>query len=149
MALRPSWTCIAEISPFADGRAIVFAPSEDADAVEEAVRAAGYAVVSIDGTQVKSFRDAQALVATALSLPGSAATNLDALADGLRDLSRRPQRRVALLWHGAVALIERDLDGWYRLTEVLASATDDLWRGDDPGDTLFETVLFIDGFGSE
>lgn len=141
-----SWTCIADESQAADGQGIVFAATADRAHVTADLARAGYATVTIDGSGARTFRDAQALVAHALHLPESAATNLDALSDCLRDPSSWPEPRLALLWDGADALITRDLPGWYRLTDVLGGATDDLWR-DEPGDKLFETVLFLDGFG--
>lgn len=138
------WTCIANEVPRTEGLGIVFAATEDRAAIGEGLTTAGYTGFAIDGSKVASFRDAQALIAAAFGFPQSAATNLDALADSLRGLSTRPEPRLALLWDGADVLISRDLPGWYRLTEVLSTATDDLWRGDLPDDRLFETVLFID-----
>lgn len=143
------WTCIAQEVPGLEGTALVFADPADRDRVVSALSSAGYAVASFDGAGVTDFRQAQRLLAEALRLPASAGRNLDALADSLRDLTEWPDTpRLALLWDGADALISRDLSGWFRLTRVLAEATEDLWRGSgEPGDRLFETVLFVRGFG--
>ncbi|HBX82569.1 MAG: barstar family protein [Propionibacteriaceae bacterium] len=138
------WTCIADAVAGTEGVGIVFAASEDRAAVDAGLRTAGYTDIAIDGSKATDFRDVQALIADAFAFPPSAASNLDALADCLRGLSARPEPRLALLWDGADVLIRRDLPGWYRLTDVLSQATDDLWRGDLPDDRLFETVLFLD-----
>jgi len=145
----PQWTCIAEVVPGLEGTGLVFADPAERQRVVDALSRAGYAIASFDGSEVSDFRQAQRLVAEALRLPPTAGRNLDALADSLRDLSDWPGvPRLALLWDGAETLISRDLSGWFRLTQVLAEATDDLWRGlGDPGDRLFETVLFVRGFG--
>ena len=115
-------------------------------------RDAGYTVVKLDTEGVDRFRAAQAALATALKLPASAGRNLDALADSLDDLARYwpDSPRVALAWTHPEALLLNDEKGWFRLVEVLASASDRLWQGegDDPDDRLFETLVFIEGYAS-
>jgi hypothetical protein len=56
----------------------------------------------------------------ALDAPAWAASNLDALADVLRDLSWLPPGRIELEWHVSPELPEADLDA---IHDVLLAAT--------------------------
>lgn len=145
------------------GQGVLLAAPRDADRIREALTQAGYAVaqadlqghlsrtdpLSTDDPPLRPLRRAQVAIATALHLPSSAAGNLDAMVDSLRDLATwwPDDERVALLLHGAESLVEADLPGWQTLTEILREASRDLWRGGEVGDRAFETIALVDRHG--
>lgn len=95
-----------------------------------------YAVRVIEGSRLTTLAAAQAAIVSALHLPISAATNLDALVDALRDLDLwwPRTRRIALLWRDADVLEQADPAGFAELVDILAIAHDELWRADkEPG----------------
>lgn len=100
-------------------------PAEQLEAVRAHLLAAGYAVASAVTPTTPGLRETQVELATALRLPGTAATNLDAMADALRDL---PQiwgaPRVALVWEDAERLARADGRAWWILGELLDDADD-------------------------
>jgi hypothetical protein len=139
---------IATLLPGLPGRGVLLADPADAESVRRALAAGGFAVAEAQG-EAAGMRAAQAAIARALRLPATAERNLDALVDALRDLATwwPDDERVALLWPGAERLVDTDLPGFLTLTEVLRAATDDLWRGGEPGDRQFETVAFVGRHG--
>ncbi|ANS79046.1 hypothetical protein SGUI_1650 [Serinicoccus hydrothermalis] len=83
----------------------------------------GYAVAEVTTPRGGGLRETQAQLAQALRLPRTAATNLDAMADSLRDLGQIwDGQEVALLWEDAGALAERDGRAWWILSEILDDA---------------------------
>ncbi|GAA1148278.1 barstar family protein [Ornithinicoccus hortensis] len=154
---------VSQVLPSLTGHGVLLASPQDVDRVRDGLSAAGFtlaeihapdwggrAVDTLDSDKpATSLREAQAAIARTLRLPDGAAHNLDALVDSLRDLALwwPEDTRIALLWHGADALVDSDLPGYLELTDILRSATDDLWRGGDDGDRLFETVAFVDRHG--
>lgn len=154
---------VTRLLPGLSGHGVLLASPQDVDRVREALSDAGFVLAEVDAPDwgeravdtlesdrpATSVREVQAEIARALHLPASAGHNLDALVDSLRDLAIwwPDQERVALLWHGADALVDSDLPGYLELADILRSATDDLWRGGDEGDRLFETIAFVDRHG--
>lgn len=100
-------------------------PADRLESVLAHLQTQGYAVARAVTPAAAGLRSAQAEIARALRLPGNAATNLDAMADALRDL---PQiwgsDRVALLWEDAARLAGEDGRGWWILGELLDDADD-------------------------
>lgn len=161
----PTW--VSSILPGLNGHGIVLAAPTDATQIRVQLAAAGFTVVearldasegpaagmsadSLDSdTTPTSLRAAQAAIASALRLPETASHNLDAMVDSLRDLAVwwPESPKVVLLLHGAESLVESDLPGWHTLTEILATATQELWRGGGEGDRVFETVALVDRHG--
>lgn len=150
------WTCVAAEVDAAlgagvvHGQGVVLAPPGQAERILGVLAHAGYFLVGFDGAEVSDFREAQAMVAAALQLGEGAAGNLDAMTDELRDLaSRWPESdRLVLVWENAHVLIQQDLPGWTRLTDVLRGASFDLWRGEGGADErLFETLAVVEGMG--
>lgn len=154
---------VTRLIPGLRGQGVLLASPQDTDRVRRTLADAGFALAEVAAPEwgdraadtldserpATSLREAQAAIARALRLPDSAGRNLDALADSLRDLAVRwPEaERVALLWHGADALVDSDLPGYLVLTDILRSATHDLWRGGNDGDRSFETVAFVEHHG--
>ena len=84
---------------------------------------AGYALTTITTPPAGGLREVQAQLAHALRLPEPAGTNLDAMADALRDLRDLwDGQEVALLWQEAGALAVRDGRAWWILAEILDDA---------------------------
>jgi hypothetical protein len=135
---------VAALLPGLSGRGVVLADPADAGRVRRSLAGSGFAVAEVAGAAA-GVRGAQAAIARALRLPETAGRNLDALVDSLRDLARwwPDDERIVLLWPGAEELVDGDLPGFLTLTEILRTATDDLWRGGEPGDRQFETVAFV------
>jgi hypothetical protein len=135
---------VAALLPGLTGRGVVLADPADAERVRRSLAGSGFAVAEVAGAATR-MREAQAAIARALRLPETAGRNLDALVDSLRDLATwwPDDERVVLLWPGAEELVDGDLPGFLTLTEILRTATDDLWRGGEPGDRQFETVAFV------
>ncbi|WP_109472402.1 barstar family protein [Ornithinimicrobium cavernae] len=168
-------TRVTTVLPGLRGRGVVLAAPADVDRVRHALTSAGFTLAEADLTTgghpdvspvrppgaagsadhldgdppATSLRTAQRAVATALRLPETAGSNLDALVDSLRDLATWWPRseRIVLVLHGAAALVDSDLPGWHTLTEILHGASEDLWRGGAPGDRLFETVALVERHG--
>lgn len=160
---------VRDVLPGLSGRGVVLAAAKDGTRVRQALHDAGYAVTLADltaagdltpGTPERadtlevdrtptSLRTAQAAIARALRLPETAGRNLDALVDSLRDLATwwPEDERVALVLAGAESLVDSDLPGWHTLTEILGAASQDLWRGGEPGDRVFETIALIEHHG--
>lgn len=154
---------ITRLIPGLRGQGVLLASPLDADRVRRALTGAGFALAEVPAPEwgdraadtleserpATSLREAQAAIAQALRLPESAGRNLDAMADSLRDLPLWwPEAdRVALLWHGAEALVDSDLPGFLLLSDILRSATRELWRGDSDGDRAFETIAFVERHG--
>jgi hypothetical protein len=139
---------IATLLPGLTGRGVLLAAPSDAERVRRTLTGSGFAVAEVDG-RATGMRAAQAAIARALRLPETAGRNLDAMVDSLRDLATwwPDDERVVLLWPGAEELVEADLPGFLTLTEILRSATDELWRGGVPGDRQFETVALVERHG--
>lgn len=135
---------VAALLPGLSGRGVVLADPGDAGRVRRSLAGSGFAVAEVAGAAAR-MREAQAAIARALRLPETAGRNLDALVDSLRDLATwwPDDERVVLLWPGAEELVDGDLPGFLTLTEILRTATDELWRGGEPGDRQFETVAFV------
>lgn len=100
-------------------------PADQLEPVRAHLGAQGYAVASAVTPAEGGLRAAQAEIAQALRLPAVAGTNLDAMADALRDL---PQiwgsEQVALLWEDAERLAAEDGRAWWILGEILDDAED-------------------------
>ncbi|AXH97010.1 barstar family protein [Ornithinimicrobium avium] len=100
-------------------------PADQLDPVRTHLRAQGYAVAHAVTPADTELRSAQAEIARALRLPGNAATNLDAMADTLRDLRQIwGSQKVALLWEDAGRLAGEDGRAWWILGELLDEADD-------------------------
>lgn len=154
---------VASVLPDLSGRGVLLAAAGDAAQIVSTLANAGFAVAQANlraGSPLErdsldsdiaptSLRSAQAAIATALRLPETAGTNLDALVDSLRDLATwwPDDERVVLVLHGAESLVEGDLPGWQTLTDILREASADLWRGGETGDRAFETVALVDRHG--
>ncbi len=143
------WTQVSDLVPGLCGKGVVYAAPDDYDDIGLALLGAGYAIHAIDGAGLTNHSDTLPAVAQALSLPGAADRNLDALMDSLRDLARwvPEQDRVALLWRNAEDVIEADPALWDQIADVLAAASEELWTGGAAGDVVFETVVFVRGHG--
>lgn len=100
-------------------------PADQLASVRAHLQTQGYALAHAVTPAEAGLRSAQAELARALQLPGSAATNLDAMADALSDL---PQlwgtARVALLWEDAERLAAQDGRAWWILGQILDDADD-------------------------
>lgn len=151
---------VRDVLPGLRGQGVLLASPSDGSVIEQALTAAGFVVAQAELTSPGAtggahpsgmpdapvaLRTAQAAIASALRLPDTAGRNLDALIDSLRDLATwwPGTDQLVLLLHGAEALVDNDLPGWHTLTEILAGATTDLWRGGGPGDVAFETVALV------
>ncbi|GGK56787.1 barstar family protein [Ornithinimicrobium pekingense] len=100
-------------------------PADQLEPVRAHLDRQGYAVASVVTPVEGGLRAAQAEIARTLRLPAVAGTNLDAMADALRDL---PQiwgtDQVALLWEDAERLAADDGRAWWILGEILDDAED-------------------------
>ena len=97
---------------------------------------AGYAVSTATTPRGGGLRETQAQLAEALRLPAPAATNLDAMADLLRDLADFwDGRPVALVWEEAGRLAETDGRAWWILSEILDDVEDLAVVALGPGDS--------------
>lgn len=100
-------------------------PADQLPTVHATLLDAGYAVASVVTPVRAGLRETQAELARALRLPGTAATNLDAMADALRDLAQIwGTPRVALVWEDAERLAGADGRAWWILGELLDDAED-------------------------
>lgn len=104
-------------------------PLAEAEEAAAGARIADWAVAlgaSPDGSSVRTL---QAGLAESLDLPGNAATNLDALADTLRDLPDRAEGGAGtlLVWTPAEGLGLED-DGLGTLLQLLLDVVDDIGR---------------------
>jgi hypothetical protein len=73
----------------------------------------------IDGTRIRSKDDFYTAVAAALSFPEWFGSNLDALADCLRDLSWLPAGEHVLVWSSPGVFQDADPDGYRAVAGVL------------------------------
>ncbi|USQ80296.1 barstar family protein [Ornithinimicrobium faecis] len=140
-------TRVHDVLPALRGRGVILASPQDGEHIRQHLGSVGFTVVEAD--LPAELRAAQATIAGALRLPETAARNLDALVDSLRDLATwwPDDERIVLLLHGAESLVEGDLPGWHTLTEILQRASADLWRGGAQGDRAFETIALVDRHG--
>jgi hypothetical protein len=140
-----SWTTLGEQLPWLRGQAVHLAAAGTEPELTRTLDAAGFTVARTRSGAAGRFGP----VATALRLPATAADNLDALADSLRDLPARwPDcHRLALL-ADAEQLVRTDLLSWQQLSLVLGQATGTLWPS---AGLVFETVFLLpDGsFGAD
>ncbi len=142
-----SWANLAQQLPWLRGQAVHLAAQNTQQLIAETADAAGFTVlVGAAGSATGPYGG---VVAT-LGLPASAAANLDALADGLREVPARwpDSQRLALLVPDSHTLIRSDLLSWAQLCLVLGQASADVW---DREQLVFETVFFVpDGsFGAD
>lgn len=141
------WICAAHVVPELAGQGFYLASPDDLYRLEKAFTAVGYTVVRADGTADKPGT----LTAISGALKVGKATNLDAFADVLGDLTA-PTGRVILFWLGAGDLLENDLPSWVAVTEILRDASVAAWdpdNDDDPNNLVFEAIGFVAGFGVE
>lgn len=95
-------------------------PADQLEPVEAHLLDSGYAVARAATPVEGGLRAMQAELARALRLPGNAATNLDAMADTLRDLSMIwGSEKVALVWEDAERLATADGRAWWLLAQLL------------------------------
>ena len=100
-------------------------PADQLEPVRAHLQGQGYAVASAVTPLGGGLRAAQAEIARALRLPSAAASNLDAMADTLRDLTEIwGAEQVALLWEDAERLAAEDGRAWWILAEILDDADD-------------------------
>jgi len=138
------WTHVGEHLPWLRGQGFHIAATGTEQLVERALAGAGFTITS--GHSATRWSRYQAVV-DALDLPMTAANNLDALTDSLRDLpsSWAGTSRLALLWTGADSLLTADLWAFTQAAVILQSATADCWSNG----LVFESVAFVDGFGAD
>jgi hypothetical protein len=140
------WTQLAEHLPWLRGQGVYLAAAGTEPVVSGALSAAGFTLATAVyvGTRYQPGVAGARYqpVAAALRLPSTAGSNLDALADSMRDLPDRwpGTGRLALLVRGAETLIQADLLAWLQLSLVLGQATGSLWN---ERRTVFETVFFV------
>lgn len=102
---------------------MIILPAERLGDAEAHFAQAGYALTTVTTPAAGGLRETQAQLAHALRLPDPAATNLDAMADSLRDLRDLwGGQEVALLWQEARQLAENDGRAWWILSEILDDA---------------------------
>lgn len=100
-------------------------PADQLTSVLTHLESQGYAVARAVTPADGGLRATQAELARALRLPGNAATNLDAMVDTLRDLTRLwDGEKVALVWEDAERLASEEGRGWWILGEILDEADD-------------------------
>ncbi|MCW2522071.1 MAG: barstar family protein [Frankiales bacterium] len=146
------WTHAGEYLPWLTGTGFHVAHSSTQSAVSDGLAGAGYALATADTSTADSRYDAYRSIADALYLPTGSGANLDALVDGLRELSERwpDAARLVLLWSGADALVRADLLGWTTLGQALMTAVKHAWSPLRGQPVVFETVAFVgDGFGAD
>ena len=146
------WTHAGESLPWLNGTGFHVAHTSTLDTVATALKDADYALAPADTSTAGSRFDAYRAIAEALYLPTTSGANLDALIDGLRDLSDRwpDATRLVLLWSGADALVRADLLGWTTLAQALTTASKHAWSPLHGQPVVFETVAFVgDGFGAD
>jgi hypothetical protein len=142
------WTTLGEHLPWLRGQSVHLAAASTEPELTRTLRAAGFTLARADSPLAGSderFRP----VTTALRLPATAAGNLDALVDSLRDLPDRwPDSRRLVLLADADQLVRTDLLSWLQLSLVLGQATGTLWES---AGLVFETVFLLpDGsFGAD
>ncbi|WP_151523924.1 barstar family protein [Serinicoccus kebangsaanensis] len=102
---------------------MIILAAERADDARAHFAQAGYAVAEVSTPVGGGLREMQAQVAQALRLPRTAALNLDALVDSLRDLAQSwGGQEVALLWEDAGLFAETEGRAWWILSEILDDA---------------------------
>lgn len=102
---------------------MIILPADRLGDVEAHFAQAGYALTTVTTPATGGLRETQAQLAHALRLPEPASTNLDAMADSLRDLRGIwGGHEVALLWQEAGQLAEDDGRAWWILAEILDDA---------------------------
>jgi hypothetical protein len=139
------WTTLGELLPWLRGQAVHLAAAGAEPELTRTLRAAGFTLARAVVAEPPAGGERYQPVVVALRLPDSAAGNLDALADSLRDLPLRWPGcdRLALLVAGADSLVRGDLLSWLQLSLVLGQATATLWQSNG---LILETVfLFPDG----
>jgi hypothetical protein len=146
------WTHAGEHLPWLSGTGFHVAHESCVDLVAESLANAGYALAPADTSNADSRYEVYRVLAHALYLPTTSGANLDALIDGLRELSDRwpDTSRLVLLWTGADALVRADLLGWTILAQTLMTASKLAWSPLHGRPLVFETVAFVgDGFGAD
>jgi hypothetical protein len=138
------WTHAGEHLPWLRGQGFHIAATGTEQLVERALAGAGFTITR--GHSATRWSRYQAVV-EALDLPPTAANNLDALTDSLRDLpsSWAGTSRLALLWTGADSLLLTDLWAFTQVAGILQSATADCWSDG----MVFASVAFVTGFGAD
>jgi hypothetical protein len=139
------WTTLGELLPWLRGQAVHVAAAGTEPELTRTLRSAGFTLARANSPRSDRYQP----VVTALRLPATAAGNLDALADSLRDLPTRwPDCRRLVLVADAEEMVRTDLLGWLQLGLVLGQATGTLWES---AGLVFETVFLVpDGtFGAD
>jgi hypothetical protein len=140
-----SWTTLGELLPWLRGQAVHLSAAGAEPELSRTLVAAGFTLARAGEERPGRFRS----VTSALRLPDTAADNLDALADSLRDLPARwPDCHRLVLLVDADQLVRTDLLSWQQLSLVLGQATETLWQ---LAGLIFETVFLVpDGsFGAD
>jgi len=139
------WTTLGELLPWLRGQAVHLAAASTEPELTRTLRSAGFTLARANSPLSDSYQP----VVSALRLPATAAGNLDALADSLRDLPTRwPDCRRLVLLADAEELVRTDLLDWLQLSLVLGQAAGTLWES---AGLVFETVFLVpDGtFGAD
>ncbi|MEO6700924.1 MAG: barstar family protein [Jatrophihabitantaceae bacterium] len=128
MTGEPGWTHLAASLPWLRGQGVHLAGQSSRALVAGQLTAAAFTLATATATGAGAGSRYRP-VSEALRLPASAADNLDALADSLRDLPDRwpGTHRLALLVPEAQHLIEADLLGWTDQAMLLRQASSALW----------------------
>jgi RNAse (barnase) inhibitor barstar len=105
--------------------------------VQHAVEHAGWQFGYVDGVALESKKEVLGAIGAALSFPDHYGGNLDALRDGLRDLSTP----TVLLWEGWGSLARAEPNAFEKVCRVLGKRANGdpslevLLRGPGPDDT--------------
>lgn len=160
-------TPLTRLLPDLAGRGLLLAAPADEGAIVAALEGQGFTIARADLSAPPAVlpeqppghprrfgvvtRQAQATIAGALRLPRTAAYNLDAMSDCLRDMNSwwPDDPRVALLVEHAEILVGGDLPGWQVLSDILTDASEGFPgdRGRPDPDRALEIVALVDGHG--
>jgi hypothetical protein len=131
------WTYTGEHVPWLRGQGFHIAASGTEPLIEAALTEAGFVIARGSGAGGERFRP----LVDALRLPASAADNLDALADSLRDLAELwpGTDRLAMLWSSADVLVRSDLLAFTLVAEILREVNGEAWSSG----LVFEAIAFV------
>lgn len=143
-----AWVDVRKRLPGLRGLRVHVLPASARDALERALRDAGFDLRTLEGARVNDAASFQAEAARALALPSYCGTSWDALDEGLLELDERPSRHLAILWTEADRCLGADLQAFLDAVQVFegaAAALAQVAREDGPGPLQLQ--VFVLGGG--